>query len=165
MNPLARLLELVQRTQLPLIVQPSDSTEPCVLVPLSVYEQLTGTISDRTDRIEEKLSEGVGDGGSNLGMDLASFIQPVSEPSLLSAMLGPIPSVGAKTPQEPNPSLQLQELLRQTPDPLPKQALSPIFPQVEAMEDRFAFDGLDVRILPKSSKKNPSGLGGLDESQ
>ena len=162
MNSLARLLELVQRTQLPLIVQPSDSTEPCVLVPLSVYEQFAGTTTVRADRIDQRLHEGVGDSGET---DLALLIQSASEPSLLSAMLDSVPPVEAKAVEDANPGLQLQDLLRQTADPAPKPVLSPTSPQVEAMEDRFAFDGLDVRILPKSSKKNPSGLGGLDESQ
>ncbi len=57
LSALTRLLELVQRTRLPLIVQSSDSTEPCVVLPLSLYERLLGEVSEGARTEEGNVGE------------------------------------------------------------------------------------------------------------
>ncbi len=141
MTSLARLLELVRRTQLPMIVQSSEMDEPCVLLPLAVYERLAGSSLVLTP---EQIPT-----PSNLGDASRSSVS--SQP-------------GQEVVERSSEGLRLQDLLQlQGSDAYPA-TLSSLFPQPESIEDRFAFDGLDVRIVPNLKQKNLSRLDTLDES-
>ncbi len=125
MNQLDRLVELVNRTQLPTVVQSSDAQASCVVVPFALYERLSqGGFPHQPEPLNRSTP--------------ASVEVPASAEDL-------------KT------TLSLQDLLHTaapiSPPPVPT---SPT-PQIEALEDRFAFDGGEVRILPQMKQK--SGLG------
>ncbi len=140
---LTRLLELVHRTRLPLIVQSSDASEPCVVLPLSVYEKLVGGVSEVLG----------GDESQSLPMaepqaSLADFLIPASDRSVT-----PLSGALDRSELESRNSLRLQDLLQVQAEIPAKSPVSAVLPQVGSVEDRFAFDGLDVRILPKTRQK------------
>ncbi len=66
--------------------------------------------------------------------------------------------------QEAKKSLRLQDLLQTQAETPLKPEVSAITPQAASFEDRFAFDGLDVRILPKIKQKLDSSKDALDEN-
>lgn len=131
MNQLDRLVELVNRTQLPTVVQSSDAQTSCVVVPFALYERLSRATLVQTESLNQPTPE--------------SIETPTirSEPAIV--------------PEAPKTPLRLQDLLH-TASPVATPAVpAPLTPQIEALEDRFAFDGDEVRILPQLKQK--SGLG------
>ncbi len=146
MTSLDRLLELVHRTQLPTVIQSPESGEPCILLPLAVYEQLVNGRTVSTSRVKEPPTQ-----REELPSTLVEMSLAFSEPS--------------QSVEEPREGLRLQDLLHiQTP----ADATSSIFPtrpQIEALEDRFAFDGPDTRILPQMKQKQGFGNGASGSSE
>lgn len=131
MNQLDRLVELVNRTQLPTVVQSSDAQASCVVVPFALYERLS----------------------------LGGFLQveSLNQPTSTSVEPPTVQSKPSSIQEDPKTPLSLQDLLHTTaPIPSPTLQTSPT-PQIEALEDRFAFDGDEARILPQLKQK--SGLG------
>lgn len=132
MNQLDRLVELVNRTQLPTVVQSSDAQASCVVVPFALYERLS-------------------QGGFPHQSEPLNRLTPTSVE--VSAARSELPAIV----EDPKTPLSLQDLLHTAaPVPPPPVPTSPT-PQIEALEDRFAFDGGEVRILPQLKQK--SGLG------
>lgn len=141
MTSLARLLELVHRTQLPTVVQISDVSEPCVILPLGVYERLIGTaVLAAPVRLADPLDE-------------RSF-----------SLEGMLSEASAPLVEEPRTALCLQDLLQPQREISTYSGLSAVLPQSESIEDRFAFEGIDVRILPRIKQKEPSSEATLDGS-
>jgi hypothetical protein len=96
MISLDRLLALVNRTRLPTLVQSSDSGEPCVVLPLSVYEQLAGGMSEAPtspletttlSRVEEKPSE------PQVGLRLQDLLQSREALEPVSRLSATLPQV------------------------------------------------------------------------
>lgn len=135
MTPLDRLLELVHRTQLPTLIQPSESGEPCVVLPLGVYEQLVKGKTVSTDQQPKERLD-----------------QAEVPPSTLVE----IPLTFSELPQpveQPKGGIRLQDLLHTQ---APAGSITPMLstrPQIETLEDRFVFDGYDAKILPQIKQK------------
>jgi hypothetical protein len=151
---LTRLFELVHRTRLPLIVQSSDASEPCVVLPLSVYEKLVGGAPEIL----------IGDESQPLPVadpqvSLADFMTPVSNRSFTMSS-----GTLDHSELESGNSLRLQDLLQVQAEIPVKSTVSAVLPQMGSVEDRFAFDGLDVRILPKTRQKIGDMQDALDGS-
>ncbi len=151
---LTRLLELVHRTRLPLIVQSSDTSEPCVVLPLSVYEKLVGGVSEALG-VDEPQSLPIAEPQASL----ADFMTPASDRSFVTSSGAP-----DRSELESRNSLRLQDLLQVQAEIPTKSPVSAILPQVGSVEDRFTFDGLDVRILPKTRQKIGDMQDALDEN-
>ncbi|MBP9762724.1 hypothetical protein KBD34_03855 [Patescibacteria group bacterium] len=136
MSSLTRLLALVRRTRLPAIIPDQDGREgDCVLLPLEVYERLSGSLNDPGKR-------------------------PLAfSPEAFQAA----PTSQIADPQPTKPTLSLQDLLQSEPHAEPKIPSSSIFPQSESLEDRFAFGLEDVKILPVVKQKTPPNQSILDE--
>ena len=154
MHSLDRLLALVRRTQLPTIIRSTEGEEACVVLPLALYERLSGGIA----------SEGTQQGSASEAGQV--FAEPQSEADpFLETLFGSIPSKKAGTALEAGESsVRLQDLLGQNQQTEGYSAVSAAFHQKGDLADRFAFDGLDVRILPHSRQKMSLEQDSLDES-
>ena len=143
MNSLDRLLELVRRTQLPTIIRSTEGEEACVVLPLALYERLSGGIA----------SEATRQSSAPEVEQLSAEPQSEADP-FLETLFGSIPSKRAGTAlEEGESSVRLQDLLGLNQQTGVYSGVSAAFPQKEDLEDRFAFDGLDFRILPHSRQK------------
>ncbi len=120
--------------QLPTVIQSSDAQASCVVLPLALYERLSGSVS-----------------------------LPPSSPTEHALVLEEsfLPSAQAhKVPPAPAPptlSVSLQDLLHAGSSTSVETTSFVATPQIETLEDRFAFDGDEVRILPQIKQKQ--GLG------
>lgn len=154
MNSLDRLLELVRRTQLPTIIRSTEGDEACVVLPLTLYERLSGGIASEVSQ------KGAAPEVGRLSAEPQSETDP-----FLETLFGSIPSKRAGTAlEEGESSVRLQDLLGQSKQIEGYSAVSAAFPQKGGLEDRFAFDGLDIRILPHSRQKMSLEQDSLDES-
>lgn len=134
MNSLARLVDLVNRTQLPTLVQSSDASEPCILMPLHVYERLSK--GDPESPQYEKMTT------------------PADH-----VVVPPTP-----IQQEEVMTLHLEDLVGSHGLMQENTSESTASPQNMSMEDRFVFEGADRRILPDIRQKMPLSVSALDES-
>ena len=100
MNQLDRLVELVNRTQLPTVVQSSDAQASCVVVPFALYERLS----------------------------LGGFLQveSLNQPTSTSVEPPTVQSKPSSIQEDPKTPLSLQDLLHTTaPIPSPTLQTSP----------------------------------------
>jgi hypothetical protein len=95
---------------------------------------------------------------SGAGQSLEGEIASVSLEAFQETPVSPV-----VRPPLTEPIVSLQDLLRSQMTVEPKTAPSPASPQIESLEDRFAFGLEDIKILPVLKQKMPPNQSTLDE--
>ena len=159
---LDRLVALVGRTGLPTILSSEEGGEPCVVLPLSVYERLAGGGSTGQDPVPSQAPSQTKTAQAQESV-VASQTESVSNPvfSLHAFSLPPTPQT-QPTEEPKSDDLRLQDLF-QAPD----LAISANSPQPAVPSDKFVFDGKEIRIMPQITQKTANigfGLDGFEQT-
>ena len=141
MVSLERMLELVRRTGLPMVIPSVDEGEPCILMPLRIYEELGG-------------------GGTSSGSALPTLSRSADGRPKFDADAARSMRISTEAPI----ALSLQDLLQESA-PVVQSSVSIVSRlQDEGLEDRLAFDGEDAKIFPQTRQKTPTTQPMLDQS-
>lgn len=155
---LDRLVALVGRTGLPTVVSSEEGGEPCVLLPLAVYERLTAGVP-LTD-----LAKASAEPPSVRDFLVAiSPAEPTPTPTL-SLHAFSLPPTPKSLPVEETKveGLHLNDLFQP-----PTQTPSSISPRSGVLSDEFVFDGKEMKILPHFTQKTANigfGLDGFEQT-
>ena len=171
-SALDRLVAVAARTGLPTIVSSTDAAEPCVLVPLSVYERLVGVAPSSappvlpvmmTDRVDEESVNVSTESSESVG---GVSITAVSSPSLEDFLMAPAATQGSSQPvfippiENPIPTLPAPSSFLSNPA---FSATGSFLPQSEALEDRLAGEGQETMFLSDFSQKIVAPTSRFDE--
>lgn len=158
---LDRLVALVGRTGLPTMISSEEGGEPCVVLPLSVYERLAGGGLADQNSVSQAPSQ------AKTNQDHQPAYVPEAESvttpafSLQAFSLPPTPNT-QPVEEAKSEDLRLQDLF-QAPD----LAISSNSPQSAVPSDKFVFDGNEIRIMPQITQKTANigfGLDGFEQT-